>query len=194
MNHEPPSTFQELFRNNYPTVVLRLMRLVHNQDVAEDLAQEVFLRLYRTPPDDLHKVMPWLSRVLTHIAYDYLREQLRQRSLHSRICATETLQYTEPGSDDVLLQQLDREQVTRVLGRLSNRDQQALLLRHSGYSYREIADILSVHVETVGTLVLRATQRFRREYDKEEGTENDRSRNDPARGSSLGAVSTTGQG
>ncbi|WP_308862207.1 sigma factor [Paenibacillus radicis (ex Xue et al. 2023)] len=76
---EIPETklFQELFYTHYPTVRRKLIALVRDEAAAEDLAQEVFLRLYRNPPDDLNVVGAWLHRVLTRIGYDHLNKKSR---------------------------------------------------------------------------------------------------------------------
>lgn len=68
MKEAMPETFQRLFREHYPVVTRKLNELVGDRVIAEDLAQEVFVRLYRSPPDDLACVGPWLQRVLTRHA------------------------------------------------------------------------------------------------------------------------------
>jgi RNA polymerase sigma factor (sigma-70 family) len=141
--------------------------------VAEDLAQEVILRLYRNSPDDLHRVGPWLHRVATRLVYSYLRSAVRTRELSEQANRAWHEDGCVPGSDVAFDEKLRREAVTRALGRLTDRDRQALLLKHSGYSYREIARILNVRPEIVGSLLLRAAQRFKREYEKEEELGND---------------------
>ena len=50
--------------------------------------------------------------------------------------------------------------VRAVLSRLPVRDQQMLLLRHEGYSYREIGTALEIAETSVGTLLMRATAAF----------------------------------
>jgi RNA polymerase sigma factor (sigma-70 family) len=189
---EPPEVFRRLFGEHYPTVVRRIAQLVRDMTVAEDLAQETFLRLYRTPPDDLSRVGPWLHRVSTRLAYSHLRNAARTRDLEARAEQAWSGNGFEPGSDVVLDQKLDRESVTRALGRLSDRDRQALLLRHSGYSYREIADILGVRQEIVGSLLMRAGERFKREYEREELEHGEHGHGDQ-RGPGMGAVPRASQ-
>jgi RNA polymerase sigma factor (sigma-70 family) len=193
VGYEPPEGFERLFREHYSSVVLKLMQLVRDMSVAEDLAQEVFLRLYRKPPDNLQSLAPWLHRVLTRVAYDYLRDTVRQRRLLARAEQEMADDGTEPGSDCILDRRYSRAQVARALGRLSDRDRQALLLRHSGYSYREIAEVLGVRPEIVGSLLKRATERFRREYKHEEDEQDGRRGTDRC-GPSVGTVSTASEG
>ena len=62
-----PELFQRLFREHYPEVARKLYALTGDYAAAEDLAQEVFLRLYLRPPDRLEAVGAWLHRVLTRL-------------------------------------------------------------------------------------------------------------------------------
>lgn len=81
-----PEQFQTLFRRHYPAVLRQLTYLVGDKSTAEDLAQEVFLRLYRRPPDDLAAVGAWLHCVSTRIVYDYTRSKSQsKRSLQKEL-------------------------------------------------------------------------------------------------------------
>lgn len=154
--------FRTIFYTHYPAVRRKLIALVRDEAAAEDLAQEVFLRLYRNPPDDLTVIGAWLHRVLTRIAYDHLAKVSRQRALQAKqeqLMAAET---TPPSNEDILLRKLDQEEVRELLEELPERDRQVLLLRYSGYSYAEIAEQLQVRQPLVGTLLHRATARLKR--------------------------------
>lgn len=162
--------FQQAFREHYATVVRKLMQLVGDRSTAEDLAQDVFLKLYRSPPDDLRRLGAWLHRVLTTTAYDYLRQTSRQRLLRekeqARVGASE---HTAPSNEVVALHNWEKELVKRALEKLSERDREALLLRQQGYSYEEIAGRIGVKPAIVGSLLSRAEDRLKRHYFTEEG-------------------------
>lgn len=164
-----PEQFQTLFRRHYPTVLRQLMYLVGDKSTAEDLAQEVFLRLYRQPPDDLAAVGAWLHRVSTRIVYDYTRSKSQSKRILQKELEHGIPEATEASSELLALRHSERDAVKQVLKQLSERDRQALLLRYSGYSYAEIAEIIGVNPEIVGTLLSRALGRFKRKYHGEEG-------------------------
>ncbi|MCL6576432.1 sigma-70 family RNA polymerase sigma factor [Kyrpidia sp.] len=164
MTDEIPADFQELFRRHYPRVVRTLRFLISAPDVVEDLAQEVFVRLYRHPPDDMSKVGPWLHRTCTRMAYDYLRATRRRKRALEQMEHVERTEEQTPSSEHVVLQDWERARVQGVLRQMSERDRKALWLRHSGYSYQEIADYLQVPKEQVGTLLIRAAARFKKLY------------------------------
>ncbi|TBL80662.1 sigma-70 family RNA polymerase sigma factor [Paenibacillus thalictri] len=156
--------FREVFYIHYPTVRRKLFGLVRDEAIAEDLAQEVFLRLYRNPPDEPASMGAWLHRVLTRIAYDYLNKKARERMLQEKqtLNMLVTGGSEQPSNEQVLMRQLDQEEVREWLEELPERDRKALMLRYSGYSYAEIAEQLQVRPPLVGTLLHRATERLRR--------------------------------
>ncbi|MFK7696003.1 sigma-70 family RNA polymerase sigma factor [Paenibacillus sp. HJGM_3] len=163
-----PDKFKALFMEHYPSVLRKLSALVADRAVAEDLAQETFLRLYRTPPDELDKVGAWLHRVLTRLAYDYLRQAGRREQVQAREQARfVSEEQAEPGSEQLVIQNWERDVVKSVLAKLSQRDREALLMRENGYSYAEIAERLQVNPKIVGSLIMRATARFRKNYPTE---------------------------
>ncbi|WP_019911209.1 sigma-70 family RNA polymerase sigma factor [Paenibacillus sp. HW567] len=155
--------FRTVFYEHYPVVKRKLTALVRDESAAEDLAQDVFLRLYRNPPDDPDALGAWLHRVLTRIGYDYLNKKVRERKLQDK---QELLFGTEAGpptGEETVLSKLDQEDVRGWLDGLPERDRQALLLRYSGYSYSEIAVQLGVNPPVVGTLLSRATYKLRQQ-------------------------------
>lgn len=167
MNQSLPESFQALFRQHYPIVLRKLVQIVGDRAIAEDLAQEAFLRLYRRPPDDLRTVGAWLHRVATRIAYDHVRKASRRGEIEYQdvLHAVES----EPSSERRMLARYDRELVKAALKQLSERDRQVLLLRYSGYSYIEIAAMIGVSQELIGTMLSRALKRFKQRYQAEEG-------------------------
>ncbi len=172
MSEMIPIQFQVIFEEHYPSVYRKIIQLVQDRTIAEDLAQEVFLKLYRSPPDDLSIVGAWLHRVLTTVAYDYLRKVNRQQNLKQREeLAYQTKQSEGASNEDIAIQNWELDVVKRVLQKLSVRDREALMLKEKGYSYVEIAQKLQVNRKIVGSLIMRANERFRKNYQQEEAME-----------------------
>jgi RNA polymerase sigma factor (sigma-70 family) len=165
-----PELFQRLFREHYPSVARKLYALTGDYAAAEDLAQEVFLRLYRSPPDRLEAVGAWLHRVLTRVGYDYLRQRSSSKVLLEKETAR-VAAWSEgfaPSGETEIIREWEKNVVRRVLHKLSDRDRTALLLREEGYSYEEIAHRLEVNPKIVGTLLARAEERLKKKYGQEE--------------------------
>jgi RNA polymerase sigma factor (sigma-70 family) len=154
--------FRDIFYKHYPSVRRKLANLVRDEPAADDLAQEVFLRLYRNPPDDPGVIGAWLHRVLTRIGYDHLAKKARERNLQSKQEQYMTSETNPESNEDILLRRLDQEEVRGWLDELPERDRQVLLLKYSGYSYAEIAEQLQVRPLLVGTLILRAQAKLKR--------------------------------
>ena len=164
-----PNTFQHLFREHYPVVVRKITYLVGERSIAEDLAQEVFLKLYRSPPDDLNCVGAWLHRVLTNLTYDYLRQSHKQHALQLKEINRFRLEEAESPSNEFLaIVNWEKDVVKRALFKLSERDREVLLLRQKGYSYAEIADRIKVNPKIIGSILGRASSRFKKTYLLEE--------------------------
>jgi len=156
-----PALFRELFYKHYPNVRRKIVSLVRDEAVAEDLAQETFLRLYLRPPDHPEMIPAWLHRVATRLAYDYLERRSRERHiLEKSFFSAETV---GESNEQIVMRRLEREEVQAWLSRLSARDRNVLMLRYAGMSYSEIAERLRVRRSLVGTMVHRATERLRRE-------------------------------
>lgn len=153
--------FKTIFYEHYPVVRRKLAALVRDNTAADDLAQDVFLRLYRNPPDDPGALGAWLHRVLTRVGYDYLNKVARERRLQNKQELLYDTEASPPTGEEAVLAKLEQEDVRAWLDSLPERDRQALLLRYSGYSYAEIAGELGVRPPVVGTLLSRATLKLR---------------------------------
>jgi RNA polymerase sigma factor (sigma-70 family) len=155
--------FRRLFDDQFPRLFRYLDRLVGDPDLAADLAQEAFVRLYQrgTPPDD---VRAWLVSVASNLLRDDKRRAARRGRLLDARAADAPLGTAPEPPDAAMVTDERRGAVHRALERLPLRDRQILLLRHEGYSYREIAQAVGVAESGVGTLLARATAAFRRSF------------------------------
>lgn len=163
--------FEELYRRHQPLVLRRLTRLCGNAAVAEELAQETFLRAAQRigTSGELH-FRAWILRIGTNIGIDHLRALKRTpaQSLDDMVkvtpaAGTVTVVDTEA---QVEMRETGRF-VASVLERLNPRHRQVLIMREmEGLDYRSIAERLNVSCSAVETLLFRARGRFRDEYAK----------------------------
>jgi RNA polymerase sigma-70 factor (ECF subfamily) len=158
--------FEALFLRHYGQIHSLLQRLVG--DEADDLAQEVFWRLYTRPPRDLQgDLRAWLHRVAARLGYNALRARRRQeryRALWASL-AVGMGEDRSPGPELVAEQDAERHLVRATLARLGRREATILALRHGGLSYREIAQAMGIAPGSVGTLLARAERAFAALYD-----------------------------
>lgn len=160
--------FALLFQRHYDRVYGILFRLVGTRAEAEDLAQEVFLRLYRQRFSlrREHNVGAWLYRVAMNLGYNELRSRQRRWRRDTALLPDPT--DAEPAPAEAAAQAETRAAVRAALARLPQRDVQLLLLRQMGLSYAELAEACGVAPGSVGTLLRRAGEAFRKAYAREE--------------------------
>ncbi len=150
------TAFEALFARHYRRVYGALYGLVGPSD-AEDLAQETFLTLYRTPPALGGEVIgAWLARVAINRGINWLRGARRAAARIER--SYEPDFGVDPA--DVAVSEETRAAVRAALRRLPERQASLLALRHAGYSYAEIAAALEVAPSSVGSLLSRAERAF----------------------------------
>lgn len=163
-------SFEAIFTRYYPLVYQLAFRCTGRGDEADDIAQEVFLRFYRVPPQATSEGerRAWLCRVATNLSLNALRAHQR-RTHHEERAAGETQLESGAGASQASPEQqvLALEQaalVREVLAELPERQQTYLLLRSIGLSYAEIAQATGVAPASVGSLLARAEREFRRRY------------------------------
>jgi RNA polymerase sigma-70 factor (ECF subfamily) len=143
----------EVFRREYPLVVGVAARVLGSRESAEDVAQDVFLSFSRTsvPADEARG---WLSVAAAHTALNALRSGRRRTSREETAAAAEDVVVSDVAETVVTLE--ERSRVRAALARLPHKSAVALVLRHSGLSYAEVAAALDLSPGSVGTTVRRA--------------------------------------
>ena len=158
------SAFEATFLEHWPRIYGVLMRLVGDHAEAEDLALETFLRLYRTPPAGGDNLGGWLYRVATNLGLNAIRTWKRRERYELEAGVWDLQENAEPDPAESQARNEDRRRVRRILGEMTPRQSQLLILRHSGLAYKEIADALGVSANSIGTLLARAEAEFERRY------------------------------
>jgi RNA polymerase sigma-70 factor (ECF subfamily) len=168
MNRGDIASFETLFCRHYDRVYGLLFRLLGNRVEAEDMTQEVFLKLYRQRfrRQREHNVGAWLYRVATNTAYNQIRGRKRRWQRNTGLVPDVTDQPLDPA--DAAAQAETRARVRATLTRLPERQTQLLLLRQMGLSYAELAEACGVAPSSIGTLLSRAADAFRAAYEKDE--------------------------
>lgn len=162
---QPANAFEAAFRQHWSRVCALLARLVGDPDEAEDLALEVFWRLYRQDLAETRQPLGgWLYRVATNLGYNALRDRQRRQRYEEEAARQDPQSSTQPGPAGEAEAALERANVRKALAEMKPRNAQILILRHSGLSYTEIAEALSISKGSVGTLLARAEEEFEKRY------------------------------
>ena len=158
--------FETAFDRHYAALYRYLYRLTGDEDVAEDVAQESFIRLLENEVPD-GSVQSWLFTVGTNL----VRDRARTRDRRRRLLEAEDYGPDPPTRPDENTERAERiERVREALAELKDRDRKILLLREEGFQYSEIAEMIGVKASSVGTLLARALRRFEEAYRGLEGS------------------------
>jgi RNA polymerase sigma factor (sigma-70 family) len=154
---------EQVFRTAYPRVVGVAARVLGSRAEAEDVAQEVFLAFGRSSVP-AREAPGWLSVAAAHTALNHLRTH-RRRAAREEAAADATA--TAPDAADTAVTLDERRRVREALARLPRTQAVALVLRHSGVSYVEVAAALDLSPGSVGTTVRRAESALRKELNRD---------------------------
>jgi len=143
---------EAVFRSDYPRVVSIAARVLGSRDQAEDVAQEVFLSFGRSTVG-VDEATGWLTVAATHTALNLLRSGRRRSAREESAGDAPTV---VPDVADLVITREERSSVRAALARLPHKQAAALVLRHSGLSYAEVAAALDLSPGSVGTTVRRA--------------------------------------
>jgi RNA polymerase sigma-70 factor (ECF subfamily) len=152
--------FRRLFERHYPSLVWYLHGRLGDRDLAEDLAQEAFVRLLDKPP---RAPDAWLYVVAGNLARDARRSEGRRARHLSIMEPPDRLSEAAdpaPSADAAMCTAEESALVRETLAMLPERDAALLVMRADDVSYREIAAAIGVAPTSIGPLVARAQQRF----------------------------------
>ncbi len=153
---------EQVFRAAYPRVVAVAARVLRSRDEAEDVAQEVFVAFGRSSVP-AGEALGWLSVAAAHTALNHLRSGRRRASREEAVRDDDAV---SPDIADAVVTVDERRRVRAALARLPRKQAVALVLRHSGLSYAEVAAALDLSPGSVGTTVRRAESARREELNR----------------------------
>lgn len=157
--------FKNIYSEMFPKLVRQAAFLLGDPAAAEDLAQEAFLRLHGVGLDTVENPAGWLAKVTNNLCFSYLRKESSRRKREEIVCQQDIFaSLNVPSAEKLALHREELQLVQKALGQLQPRDRLVLLMKFSGYSYDEIAATVEINRSSVGTILARARERFKREY------------------------------
>lgn len=151
-------------------------RMVRDRELAEDLAQEAFVRTFNNLDryDPSYKFSSWLFKIAYNLTVDHLRrKEVKTISIHGapdaltaeRQEATSVTLESDEEAPDARLEALElADELERAIATLREDYRTAILLRHvEGRPYEEIAEIMDIPLGTVKTYIFRARRQLRDE-------------------------------
>jgi RNA polymerase sigma-70 factor (ECF subfamily) len=163
-----PSSFVLLLERHRGPIIHFFYRMVQNQAVAEELAQEVFLRVYRSRGtyEPTAKFTTWLFRIATHLGLNWIRDVRKERRHDSLDREGDGAARQVPDRarnvEQELLYQAKLGEVRRAIESLPSKQRAAVVMhKYEELGYAQIADVLRCSESAVKSLLFRAYESLR---------------------------------
>lgn len=164
--------FNLLVEKYHRPMIHFLYRMVHSQAVAEELAQEVFLRVYRARESYRAEARfsTWLYRIATNLAVNHARDTRHERAAQTiyldapdeETGTKPDVADDDPGAEQRLLQQERMAAIRAHVMELPERQRTAVLMhKYQGLDYRQIGEALQLSESATKSLLFRAYQTLR---------------------------------
>ena len=130
--------------------------LVKDNDVAEDLTQEVLIKVVKVIDEgryvDKGRFLPWLLRIAHNRVLDYFRAQKQVRSVSESSAGFDILgskNFAEPSIEDQIISEQCAEEIRALVEELPEEQREVVRMRHyEGLSFKEIAELTGVSINT----------------------------------------------
>jgi RNA polymerase sigma-70 factor (ECF subfamily) len=164
--------FDFLMQKYRKPIINFMYRMVHNQAVAEELAQEVFLRVYRSRQTYRAEARfsTWLYRIATNLGVNYARDNRHERTAStiyldeadSETGTTPDVADGTPGAETEMLRRERLNAIREHVMALPERQRSAVLMhKYEGMDYKQIGDVLKLSESATKSLLFRAYQTLR---------------------------------
>jgi RNA polymerase sigma-70 factor (ECF subfamily) len=163
-------SFDLLLERHRGSVVNHLHRLVRNHAIAEELAQDVFIRVYRsrTTYRPAAKFTTWLFRITTNIGLNWRRDTQREAGhvrLDREVQGSSKIQLSDwgPRADELLMRAQRAQEIRAAIETLPDKQLAAVLMhKYEGMDYAQIAQVLGCSIPALKSLLFRAYETLRR--------------------------------
>jgi RNA polymerase sigma-70 factor (ECF subfamily) len=163
------TSFGELLERNRSIVLNYLSRMVVNRAIAEELAQDVFVRVYRSRRtyEPSAKFSTWLYRITTNVALNHFRDEKRTRN-HVSLDVQDAAQLRREAQDiaplveDRLVNDVMTRQIRTAIRSLPPKQRAAVIMhKYQEMDYAQIARVLGCTTSAVKALMFRAYETLR---------------------------------
>jgi RNA polymerase sigma-70 factor (ECF subfamily) len=163
------ASFSLLLEKHRASVIHFVYRLVQEQPIAEELAQEVFLRVYRSRSsyEPTAKFTTWLFRIATHLALNWLRDERHERGQERLDDGSADLPARQvidrrPSVEQELVYLVKAQEVRDAISTLPEKQRAAVLMhKYEEMEYTQIAKVLGCSESAVKSLLFRAYSTLR---------------------------------
>ena len=158
------SAYSELMRRHYKGVVNYIYRFTHVQENSEDLAQEVFMRIYKSAKnyEPEAKFSTWLYKIATNVCLTNVKKKKPDYSLDEIVeNSGEVSDSHSTISDELLYRKEIKTMIVKAMESLPEREKIAIMLcKYQGLSYEEVSQVLDCSVGAVKAYVHRGRMKL----------------------------------
>jgi RNA polymerase sigma-70 factor (ECF subfamily) len=158
--------FEQIYKLHSPRLFGRLLKLVKSEQQAEEILQEVFLKIWehRNSIDPEKSFRSFLFRIAENKVYDFFRKVARDKNLESQLVALATANHTiiesfKSGEENLKILQ------KAVNGLPPQRQQVFRLCKLEGKTYKEVSELLGISLSTISDHVVKGTKSIRDYFD-----------------------------
>jgi RNA polymerase sigma-70 factor (ECF subfamily) len=152
--------FDTVFQTHYRRIARVIFRVIQDPSRADELAVDVFWKLWRRSSAHGPHAAGWLYRSAVRAALDELRRRSRREKYERWFGISARPDDPEQTHDAAE----ERVRIRTVLATLRSSEAQLIALRAEGLSYDEVAQALKLKPASIGTMLRRAQESFRKEY------------------------------
>lgn len=162
--------FRQVYNEVFPVLMRVAYHVTYNQDVAEDICQDAFIRFY-----DKDMVFPsmedakfWLIRVVKNLAINHIKRKMRETASLEKVMRGPQVNPFKDGATELLLQE-STAAVRKAVSELPEIYKTVIVLReYAGLEYKDIAKVLKISESNVKVRVHRARKELEAKLDREE--------------------------
>lgn len=148
--------FDTLLRRHQDRIFNYILRIIKNEDVANDIFQDTFVKAIQTIRQGRYtengKFPAWISRIAHNLIIDYYRQEKSENLQSSDLTDIDILnrkELCEETIEDILISDQIRNDVKYLIGELPELQREVLMMRYyQGLSFKEIAEITGVSINT----------------------------------------------
>ena len=166
--------FETIIKLYESKICSTIFYMIKNKDVVEDVAQEVFIKVYKNIDkfNEQSSLYTWIYRITMNACFDQIKQE-KKINYFSNYVETEDgeqeIEFEDPSQnvDDIVSAKLNKEALIKAIRRLPE-DQRAIIVLRDirGFTYWEIADMLKIKLGTVKSKISRARNSLKEELEK----------------------------
>ncbi len=159
------AAYDEIFSKYYKPVSYYIFKMVYNKEIAEDITQDTFIKVYKAlgNVDDNVRLSSWIYRIAHNACIDYIR---KNKSTLELLDNAKEICDLNRGPEQQFMNKELHDKIVRVMGKINSRYRSVLILRdYNDLSYKDISIVLKCSESAIKSLIHRARLEFQKVFE-----------------------------